>query len=219
MYKLFTYFIASTLLMLVFIVTYWTILIKNDKMPTFDEWTRPYVDIVSETKVYTVFRWITELGSFHVVFPLTLIMMLLFLILFKDYLPACLFGVGVLTAHITNQLLKQLMTRERPSISVLLNAEGYSFPSGHSMIAIVCYGLIAFFIGLHLASNKQKVILYILLGGLILLIGVSRYVLNVHFLTDIISGFLFGGIILFSFIHLYKLLMNIRTYKSNSHTN
>src|SRR5699024_10484311 len=126
MYKLFTCFIASTLLMLVFIVTYWTILIKNDKMPTFDEWTRPYV---------------------HVVFPLTLIMMLLFLILFKDYLPACLFGVGVLTAHITNQLLKQLMTRERPSISVLLNAEGYSFPSGHSMIAIVCYGLIAFFIG------------------------------------------------------------------------
>src|SRR5699024_12285663 len=102
--------------------------------------TRPYVDIVSETKVYTVFRWITELGSFHVVFPLTLIMMLLFLILFKEYLPACLFGVGVLTAHITNELLKQLMIRERPSISVLVYAEGYSLASGNTMISMVCYG-------------------------------------------------------------------------------
>src|SRR5699024_7799283 len=102
MYKLFTYIIASTLLMLVFIVTYWTILIKNDKMPTFDEWTRPYVDIISETHFYTVFRWITALCSFHVVFPLSLIMMLLFSILFKDYSWACLFGVCVLTTHITN---------------------------------------------------------------------------------------------------------------------
>lgn len=218
MRKSITYFIGLILLFLIFIVTSWTIQIKNETMPLFDEWTRSYVDVLAGTKVYTIFRWITELGSFHVVFPLTITMMLLFWILLKDYLPTCLFGAGVLTAHLTNQLLKQLMTRERPSISVLLNAEGYSFPSGHAMISIVCYGLVAFFIGLNIASNKQRVIIYTVLGGVVLLIGLSRYILNVHFLTDIISGFLFGSIILFGFIHLYKLLMKIRRRRKNSYT-
>ena len=211
MHKSFIYFILSILLFLMVIVTNWTIQIKNEKMPAFDEWTRPYVHLVAETKVYTVFRWITELGSFHIVFPFTIVMMLIFWIFFKDYLPSCLFGTGVLITYLINQLLKQIITRERPSMSVLLNAEGYSFPSGHSMITVVCYGLVAFFIGLHISSNKQKIILYMVAGSIIVSVGLSRYILNVHFLTDIVSGFLFGSIILFGFIHLYKTIMNIRT--------
>src|SRR5690625_5183448 len=97
--KSFTYFIGPILLFLIFIVTNWTIQIKNEQMPLFDEWTRSYVDVLADSKVYSLFRWITEFGSFHVVFPFTIIMMLLFWIWFKDYLPACLFGVGVLTAQ------------------------------------------------------------------------------------------------------------------------
>src|SRR5699024_2091368 len=92
MRKSITYFIGLILLFLIFIVTSWTIQIKNETMPLFDEWTRSYVDVLAGTKVYTIFRWITELGSFHVVFPLTITMMLLFWILLKDYLPTCLFG-------------------------------------------------------------------------------------------------------------------------------
>src|SRR5699024_7526564 len=102
MRKSITYFIGLILLFLTFMVTSWTIQIKNETMPLFDEWTRSYVDVLADTKVYTIFRWITELGSFHVVFPLTIIMMILFWILFNDYLPACIFGAGVLTTYITS---------------------------------------------------------------------------------------------------------------------
>src|SRR5699024_5213753 len=127
-----------------------------------------------------------------------------------NYLPALIFGSGVLTAHLLNQWIKDLIARERPSISVLLNAEGYSFPSGHSMVTMVCYGLIAYFIGTRIASKKAMTMIHSMFGCFIFLIGISRYILNVHYLTDIISGFLFGLIVLFIFIFLHKKISQSR---------
>src|SRR5690625_5637596 len=86
-----------------------------------------------------------------------------------------IFGQGILTTYILNQLIKDFIARERPSISVLLNAEGYSFPSGHSMVTMVCYGLIAYFMGTKLASRKATMIIQIMFGCIIFIIGFSRY--------------------------------------------
>lgn len=213
------YSIYSIWIMLVLlgaIVITWMIQIKNNKMPALDVWSRPFVDTVVDTNIYTVFRWITEFGSFHVVFPLTIVVVILFWITFRDYLPALTFGLGVLTAHLLNSLLKDLIARERPSISVLLNAEGYSYPSGHAMVPIVCYGLIAYLISTKLTSQKKARFVQVFLGILIFLVGFSRYILNVHYLTDIISGFLFGGIILFIFIAMHKKVLQLRMQRNTT---
>src|SRR5699024_12452537 len=101
---------------------------------------------------------------------------------------------------------------------ILWSAMCYGFSFCDVFISMVCCGLVAFLIGLNMASNKQRVIIYTVLGGVVLLLGLSRYILNVHFFADIISGFLFGSIILFGFIHLYKLLMKIRRRRKNSYT-
>lgn len=209
------YFIIICFLSLLLIITNWGVHIKREKMPRFDQWSRPLVDIVAETKIYTVFRWITEFGSFYVVFPLTILVIILLWVLFKSYIPALIFGSGVLSAYLFNQLLKQLIARERPSISVILNAEGYSFPSGHSMVTIVCYGLIAYFIGIKMTSFKRKVMVQLMLGSLVLLIGLSRYILNVHYITDIVSGFTFGSVILFLCIYIHKKINYFHFDKEN----
>lgn len=210
MKKLIGYSIGIMFTILFIIVMNWTYQIKQGKMPGFDVWTRPFVDTVAGTKVYTLFRWITEFGSFHVVLPLTIVGVIVLWIVFRDYLPAVTFGLGVLSADILNKLIKELIARERPSISALLNAEGYSFPSGHSMVTIVCYGLLAYLIGRKLTSQKSRVIIRVTLGSLIFLVGFSRYILNVHYLTDIISGFMFGGIILMMIIYLHKRIVGMR---------
>lgn len=196
------------------LVVSWMIQIKNETMPPFDLWSRPYVDTVADTTIYTIFRWITEFGSFHVVFPLTIVVVILFWITFRDYLPAFIFGLGVLSAHLMNSLLKDFIARERPSVSALLNAEGYSYPSGHSMVTIVCYGLIAYLISTKLSSPKKARLVQLFFGTLVLLIGFSRYILNVHYLTDIVSGFLFGGIILIIFIKIHKKIVQLRIEKN-----
>lgn len=200
----------TILILLLFFMINWMVIISKEELPRFDQWSRPFVEAIADTKWYTLFRWITEFGSVQFVLPFTIVGMVVLWIVFRNYLPALIFGSGVLTAHLLNQWIKDLIARERPSISVLLNAEGYSFPSGHSMVTMVCYGLIAYFIGTRIASKKATTMIHSMFGCFIFLIGISRYILNVHYLTDIISGFLFGLIVLFIFIFLHKKISQSR---------
>lgn len=101
-------------------------------------------------------------------------------------------------------MIKALVGRERPSISAALNAEGYSFPSGHAMIPMVCYGLIAYLLGKRMGSGKNRWLVQAMFGCLVLLIGISRFFINVHYLTDIITGFTIGFLFLFLLIAIDK---------------
>ena len=200
------YAFASVVIIVFCLIVWWVVLIKQGNMPYIDQWTRSFVDRIANTSAYTFFRYVTELGSKSFVQPFTIMMSLIIWFMYRDFRPAFIFGFGVLGTHILNKLLKEMVARERPSISATLNAEGYSFPSGHSMVSIVCYGLLAYFVGMQLRSNIAQFIAYLSLAILILLIGVSRYIINVHYLTDIIAGYTFGGILLFYLMKLYKQL-------------
>ena len=94
--------------------------------------------------------------------------------------------------------------RERPSILVEANAVGESFPSGHAMISMVCYGILAYFLARGIKSRKQANSIYVLFSTVILLIGISRYIINVHYLTDIVAGYFFGCILLLFYIYFYE---------------
>lgn len=84
------------------------------------------------------------------------------------------------------------------------NAEGFSFPSGHAMISIVCYGLLAYYLRQNIASTRFRSGITLFFTLFILLIGFSRYVINVHFLTDVLSGFIIGGVCLWGLLVLER---------------
>ncbi len=193
--------------MLMVIIFYWIINIKQGRMPYFDQWNRELVPLFAGTPIYTVFRWITELGSKSFVLPLSLVMTIVLWLWYKDFRPALLFGFGTLGAHLLNTGIKELVARERPSVSVVLDAQGYSFPSGHAMVSMVCYGLLAFLISKKCRSQKLAFTIQISFACLILLIGMSRYIINVHYLTDIIAGFFFGFIVLVSLLYFYQSIL------------
>ena len=106
---------------------------------------------------------------------------------------------------ITTQLLKNfaciarpwiLDSRIKPADIALPHAGGYSFPSGHSALAVSCWGSI----GLWYKKNKKVLISAIIIC---LLVAFSRNYLGVHTLQDIIIGLLVATIVL---IITYKLL-------------
>ncbi|MFA1819065.1 phosphatase PAP2 family protein [Virgibacillus oceani] len=201
------YWIIFILLFVVlFMMGVWVVHILQGRMPYVDLWTREPVELFSDTFIYTFFRYITELGSEWFLVPFTITVGIIIWIVFKNWLPALIFSGGTLLSHLLNILIKHLVERERPSIYEAANAEGHSFPSGHAMVSMVCYGLLAYFIAKKITSARVKLAVHIFFALLILLIGISRYIINVHFLTDVVAGFVTGFLLLVGLIYLYEAL-------------
>ncbi|HLS61616.1 MAG TPA: phosphatase PAP2 family protein [Virgibacillus sp.] len=192
------------------VITIWIYKIINEKVPYVDQLTRGFVDFVAPTKIYDFARFITNFGSASFLIPFTVVIGLVMWFLYKDWLPALFIWGGTLGSHLFNLFVKQLVARERPRIYVEANAEGFSFPSGHSMIPMVCYGLVMYFIVKKIPSMKIAMVVQIGFSLLIFLIGISRYLINVHYLTDVLTGFMVGYLLLISFIHLFKILQKRR---------
>ncbi len=104
-----------------------------------------------------------------------------------------LFGAFILAmggGQLFNVLLKGYFARVRPINT--LHAGGYSFPSGHSSGAMLLYGFLVFLLWTTKASRLLKWAGTVLLGLLILLVGLSRIVLSVHWMSDVLGGFVLG---------------------------
>ncbi len=96
---------------------------------------------------------------------------------------AALLGAGEL-----NTFLKSIFQRIRPQLANPWQvAPGWSFPSGHAMGSFVTYGFLAYLI-LRLTRFPPGVATSGL-AALVLLIGLSRIYLGVHFLSDVVAGF------------------------------
>ena len=95
-----------------------------------------------------------------------------------------------------NQGIKHLLRRPRPEHLRLIKQGGFSYPSGHSMIAICVYGIIIYLINKKIKDKKIKIALSILLTLLILVIGISRIYVGVHYPSDVLGGFLLSLAIL-----------------------
>src|SRR5699024_12489221 len=125
-------------------------------------------------------------------YSFTIVMRFLLVWLHQDLLTALLVSGGTLFTHYLNETIKNIIARERPSISAVLYAEGYSFPSGHAMLSKVCYGLFTYYIVKKLPSQRSIFLTQFFFALLIFFIGFSRIALHVHYATDVMSGF-FGG--------------------------
>ncbi|WP_246206722.1 phosphatase PAP2 family protein [Virgibacillus ihumii] len=189
----------------------WIVKLVNGYVLYVDQWTRELVSELAGSYVFTIFRWITELGSGTFLTPFTIIMSIVLWRLYHDWLVAVIFGLGTLSSHGLNVLIKILVERDRPSIFAAADAEGYSFPSGHAMMSTVCYGLLSYFLAKKIENNTASAIMYVGFLLLIFLIGISRYIINVHYLTDVLGGFFFGSLCLCALVLIYKAVQKKRS--------
>jgi membrane-associated phospholipid phosphatase len=92
-----------------------------------------------------------------------------------------------------NQLLKFHYLRERPDLkAAVLDAMGYSFPSGHAMSGTIILGALAYLAARSIREWKNKSGALAALATLALAIGISRVYLGVHWTSDVGAGFAAG---------------------------
>lgn len=126
-------------------------------------------------------------------------------VLFKDKKYFKVFLLANLIGVLFNNLLKIIIKRPRPTETMVLTSEtSYSFPSGHSMMSLIFYGLIIYFISINVKKKWLKNLLIFVLSLLIILIGFSRIYLGVHYVSDVIGAWLIGLIYLFGFLKIYN---------------
>ncbi|OBG27094.1 phosphatase PAP2 family protein [Mycobacterium sp. 852002-51057_SCH5723018] len=112
----------------------------------------------------------------------------------RTWLPVVLALVGVSGIALVIVIAKALVIRNRPHISFAVLAEdGYSFPSGHAAGATAIALFSAWMLTRWLiASWTGRVIAWTVLIGLAAVIGFSRVYLGVHYVSDVVAGWLLG---------------------------
>jgi membrane-associated phospholipid phosphatase len=92
-----------------------------------------------------------------------------------------------------NPLLKRVFERVRPlHEDGLIDAIGWSFPSGHTSGATVVYGMLAY-VALRTLPAVWHMPLLLAATALAFTVGCSRVFLRVHFASDVLAGFASGA--------------------------
>ena len=119
---------------------------------------------------------------------ITVIVIILFIVsLFKGKLLLIINWI-ILGEVFINNILKVIIKRERPTLINLVTETTYSFPSGHTMVAVVFYGFLIYLINKTKLEKMYKYIINSLLTILIILIMVSRIYLGAHYFSDVMAG-------------------------------
>jgi undecaprenyl-diphosphatase len=110
----------------------------------------------------------------------------------KHYRLALFLIVTTLGGGLLDTAVKVAVNRPRPSLAApIATAHGKSFPSGHAMSSVVVYGslLLVFF---PVLSRRWRRRCVVGVTVLVLAIGFSRLALGVHYISDVLGGYVLG---------------------------
>lgn len=185
---------ASFLVMFVvalFVGALLSLIDNNNWLAEADGWVAGWGSHHSSSDTVDVLRWATHLGGTpFVVAALTTVAVVDYARRRSLEVFAFVAAVGLGQLALSN-VLKVLVSRDRPSVLRLVAAHGYSFPSGHTVAASATFSAIALVLGRDRHRRTRTA-----LGACATLIAVSvaatRALLGVHWLTDVLAGLAIG---------------------------
>ncbi len=148
--------------------------------------------------------WVSEIGFWQWSVPQTIGVASLFWAL--RFRLEALFILLTTSSNILNAIVKRLIKRPRPDkelVSVVRVINEPSFPSGHVMHYTNFYGLLIYLLATNWRPGRLRNALIGLCTGMIATIGPSRIYLGAHWPSDVMAGYLYGGLWFGGIIALY----------------
>ena len=178
---------AVALVPLIFVVVL-VFIVQDDK---FDAAVFSFAADHTSPPCTSFMRSVTFLGKHSFLVPANLLLIALFIFLKEKW-----WAIYVLLVSLTSlglmSLLKNLIQRHRPEYPLVEGITNFGFPSGHALMSVAFYGLLALWAAATLKNKWQRRGIISSLLILILLIGYSRIYLRVHYATDVIAGYCIG---------------------------
>lgn len=133
--------------------------------------------------------YISAFGSPIALGIISILLITLFLIKGK-YRFMALLASSTISALLITWFIKNLVARARPT-DALIQLSDYSFPSGHTVFATVFFLNIMYFAW---KKTRSQTYLYVstFCVATMVLIGMSRIILSVHWITDVLAGYVIG---------------------------
>jgi undecaprenyl-diphosphatase len=139
-----------------------------------------------------VLRMVTRFGGTAVITVLAVAVLLAVVRRGNARTTAGFLTVVVLGQLVIANLVKVLVDRARPEISTLAGFSGPSFPSGHTVAAFACFTAFAMVLGRRSSTRVRALLVGTAIGAAVM-VGASRVLLGVHWLTDVLGGAALGA--------------------------
>lgn len=124
------------------------------------------------------------------------------LLLLRKWLEAAFYLVLLPVLLLTVSLPKDFVNRPRPEGT--LGGLSDSFPSGTSTVAILLLGYLIFLVGEFVAPRRLRIAIQLALGAWIIILGLFRMLAGEHWPSDILGGYMGGGLALIVIIWAYR---------------
>jgi membrane-associated phospholipid phosphatase len=154
----------------------------------FDDTVRSVVHAFASPALTAVMRFVTNLGDWQVIMT-GILCLLAYLWYRRDNTHILVALVAMIGAGILDASLKLAFHRARPDPFFVPRPSTYSFPSGHALISLCFYGLLAGTLTHDMRSKWRRVLVWSAAVLLTTLIGLSRVYLGVHWPSDVIAGY------------------------------
>jgi membrane protein DedA with SNARE-associated domain/membrane-associated phospholipid phosphatase len=166
--------------------------LTGDPLVAVDHWVSERVHYFRSPLTTAFLTAFTALGGSRV---LTLggLIVAIYLIFKKRFDDLIIYVTAMIGGSFLVFILKTAIHRVRPRTGItLFQIGGWSFPSGHAMMSIIFYGMLAYLFIRKMQSWKLKVLAVAAAGFMVFMIGLSRIYLNVHYLSDVLAGYAGG---------------------------
>ena len=167
--------------------------IEAEEVLAFDERVNSALAPLRKDPLIGAFLWITALGAGPALAAVASTATAFLWAGGRRSAPIFPLWTAFLGAQLTTWAGKYAIDRHRPEFIEGVSAMSPSFPSGHSTGAMAVYGFLAYALARDLPGWRPRFEVVFWAGTLIALIGFSRIYLSVHYLTDVVGGFLVGG--------------------------
>lgn len=167
-------------------------LLEADELVRFDEWINQRIAPIRTAGMVTLFIWITNLAGSPALVAVALATTGLLWAHHRSNLIAPLW-LTILGSQLTTITGKYVLVRHRPEFVTEVAVVTPSFPSGHATSAVAVYGFIAYIVARELTTTRQRFEIIYWTTVLVCLIGFSRMLLGVHYVSDVAAGFLVGS--------------------------
>src|SRR5690606_38588695 len=212
---LFPYYLTILISFVIFVVSLNVFVeitedLKENELTAFDDALSAAIQSYRSHSLTPVFEFITHLGDRIAYFVAAILVAAFFYFKYGRWKFTLHTILVLMLSSLSNVVLKKVINRERPTLEHLVAVSTLSYPSGHAMSAMAFYGFLIYLSFCLSGTCGVKAVSFISFGLLILLSGVIRIYLGVHYASDVIAGFL-GSLIcvafcvvIFNIIYLYR---------------